>query len=219
MEDDGGSSPGVSTPHVSGSANHGTHTSPTADNGADDPTTEEDPPPLPPRLMDDSAPLPELADQDTSASSHQVTSEDGAGDPTYATVLAMTPNTADYHTHTTPTADNSAGDPTERPAPPPLPPRLVDDGASTPPVSESADQSTPHQITSDNGAGDSTYTSVLTTTPHAVSQPAATEKVSYEDIQKYQNKQVGFSIHLQMVYINCHVVSCSSFHDLFSINV
>ena len=113
VEDDGGSSPpGVSTPHV---PDHGTHTSSTADNGADDPIAEKNPPPLPPRL-DDSAPVSESEDQSASAS--------------------------------------------------------------------------PHQITSDNDAGEPTYTSVLTTTPHAVSQPAATENISYEDIQIYQNKQV-----------------------------
>ena len=54
---------------------------------------------------------------------------------------------ADHGTHTSPTADNSgASDPTGRPAeehPPPLPPRLMDDGASTPPLLESVDQSIP----------------------------------------------------------------------------
>ena len=120
MEDDGGSTPpGVSTPHLPGSADH---TSPTADNGADDPTAEEDPPPLPPRL-DDSALVSESADQGTSASPHQVTSDNDAGDPTYASILARTP---------------------------------------------------------------------------AVSQPAATEMVSYEDIQKYQNEQVCFFTRLRM---------------------
>ena len=134
MEDDGGSSPGVSTPHV---PDHGTCASPTctADSGADDPTAEKDPPPLPPRLMDDVA--------------------------------------------------------------------------STLPLSGSADQSTPPQVTTDGG-GDPTYALVLTTTPHAVSQPAATEKVSYEDIQKYQNEQVGFS-HICGWLCNCHAVSCLSF--------
>ena len=122
MVDDGGLSPGVSTPHVSGSANHCTHTSPTTDNHADDPTAEEDPPPLPPRL-DDSAHVSESA----------------------------------------------------------------------------AYQSTPHQVAADNGAGDPTYTPILTTTPNAVPPPAATVKISYEDIQKYQNEQVWFSTHLQMV--------------------
>ena len=174
MEDDGGSiSPDVFTPHVHASA------------------SEEDPPPLPTRLVDDSVPF---------------TSDNGAGDPTYASVLAKTPNavqvfcvSADSGSHTLPTADSGAGKSTERPAeehPPPLLPRLMDDGASTPPLSESADQSTP-QVTSDNG--DPTYTPILTTTPHAVSQPAATEKVSYEDIQKYQNEQVWFYTHLWMV--------------------
>ena len=98
----------------------------------------------------------------------------------------------DHGTHTSPTADNSSDDPTAEEDSPPLLPRLMDDGASTLPLSESADQSTPHQVTSDNGAGYPTYTSVLTTTPNAVSQPATTEKVSYEDIQKYQNEQVWF---------------------------
>ena len=192
VDDDG---PGVSTPHASGSADHGTHTSPTTDNGAGDPTAEENPPPLPPRLMDDGAQQSQSADQGTSASHHQVTSDNDAADPTYASVLAKTPNTvpgsADPHTHTSPTADNSANDPPGRLAeehPPPLPPRLMDDGASSAP--HSADQSTPHQVISDNGAGVPTYTPVLTTTPNAVSQPAATEKVSYEDIQKYQKEQV-----------------------------
>ena len=187
---DGGSiSPGVFTPHVQASA------------------AEEDPPPLPPRLMNDSVPASESADQSpANASPHQVTSDNinGAGDPTYASVLARTPNAvqvfcSDSGTHTLPTADNGAG---ERPAeehPPPLPPRLMDDVASTPGASESADHSTPCQVTSDNGTGDPTYAPVLTTTPHPVSQPAATEKVSYEDIQKYQNEQVWFSIHLWMV--------------------
>ncbi|MCG8626197.1 MAG: hypothetical protein MJE68_29895 [Proteobacteria bacterium] len=174
VADGGGSSPpGVLTPHVQASA------------------AEEDPPPLPPRLMDDGASTPHSADQSTP---HQVTSDNGAGDLTYASVLARTPHTvpgsADPHTHTSPAAENSADDPPGRPpeeCPPPLPPRLMDDGASTP---HSADQSTPHQVTSDNGPDDPTYASILTTTPHAVSQPAATEKVSYEDIQKYQNEQV-----------------------------
>ena len=193
MDDGGSTPPGVSTPLVSGSADSGTHTSPTADNGAGDTTAEEDPPPLPPRLINDSAPMSESVDQDTSALPHQVTSDNGAGDPTYAPVLARTPNavqeSADHCTHT---SDNGAGNLTERPAeepPPPLPLRLMDDGASTP---HSADQSTPHQVTSDNGAGDPTYAPVLTTTPNAVSQPAVTEKVNYEDIQKYQNEQVWF---------------------------
>ena len=149
VEDDGGSSPGVSTPHVPGSAYRSTHISPIAD-----------------------------------------------------------------CTHTSPAADSGVGDPTERPPeedPPPLPPRLMDDGASTPPVSDSADQSTPHQVTSDNVAGDPTYAPVLTRTPNAVSQPAATEKVSYEDIQKYQNKQVWFPHNLY----NSHVISCLSFHWSF----
>ena len=219
MEDDGGSTPpGVSTPHLPGSADH---TAPTADSGADDPTAEEDPPPLPPPLMDDSALVSESADQGTDVSPHQVTSDSGAGDPTYAPVLARTQNhvkvfcvSADRSTLTLPTADNGT---TERPAeeyPPPLPPRLMGDDAS---VSESADKGTPCQVTSDNG--DPTYTPVLTTTPNAVSQPAATEKVSYEDIQKYQNEQVHvwFSTHLQMHawLCDCHVVSCLSSHVFF----
>ena len=127
---------------------------------------------------------------------------DDGGSISPGVITANVSESADHGTHTSPTADNGAGDPTERPSeehPPPLPPRLMDDGASTPPVSDSADQSTPHQVTSDNGAGDSTYASVLATTPNAVSQPAATEKVPYEDIQTYQNEQVWFSIHLQMV--------------------
>ena len=144
-------------------------------------------PPLPPTVSESVA-------QDTSASPHQVT-DNGAGDPTFASVPARTAfgESADSGSCTLPTADSDAGDPTERPAeehPPPLPPRLMDDGASTP---HSADQSTPDQVTSDNGAGDPTYAPILTTTPNAVSQPAATERVSYEDIQKYQNEQVWFS--------------------------
>ena len=121
MEDDGGSSPGVPIPSVSGSADHGIHTSPTADNASNHPIGEEDPPPLPPS-------------------------------------------------------------------------RLMDDSAS---VSESADQGTPHQVTSDNGSP--TYAPVLTITPNAVPPPPETEKISYEDIQKYQNEQVWFSTHLRMV--------------------
>ena len=70
---------------------------------------------------------------------------------------------------------------------PPLPPRLMADGESTPLL---------HNV-----LGDPTYTPVLTTTPNAVSQPAATEKIRYEDIQKYRNKQVWFSTHLQMVIL------------------
>ena len=177
---------------------HGTHTLPTCttDNSSDDPTAEKDPPPLPPRLMDNSALVSESADQGTDASPHQV---NGAGDPTYAPVLTRTQNhvkefcvSADRSTHSLPTADSVTSDPTERPAeedPPPLPPRLMDDGTSTQPLSESGDQSTPHQVSSDSG--NSTYAPVFTTTPHAVNQPAATEKVSYEDIQKYQNEQVS----------------------------
>ena len=178
--DDGSSPPGVSTPHVPGSADHGTHTSSTtADNGAADPTAEKNSPPQPPRL-DDSAPVSDQGP--ASASPHQV---NGAGDPTYASVLARIPNTmqesADHHAYTSPAEENSAGDPPGRPAeecPPPLPPRLVDDGASTP---HSTDLSTPHHVTTDDG--DPTYAPVVTTTPHAVSQPAATERVPYEDIK------------------------------------
>lgn len=91
-------------------------------------------------------------------------------------------------------------------ATPPLPPGLMEDGVhvatphmppdhgvSTPPGSESADQQTitsPHQVTSDNGAGDPTYAPVLTKSSNTLPPPTATEKVSYEDIQRYQNKQV-----------------------------
>ena len=120
--------------------------------------------------------------------------DDGGSSPGVST-----PHAPDHGTHTLPTytTDNSSDDPTAEECPPPLPPRLMDDGASTP---HSEDQSTPHQVTSDNGAGDPTYASVLTTIPNTVSQPAATEKVSYEDIQISQNEQVHvwFTTHLQM---------------------
>ena len=103
-----------------------------------------------------------------------------------------TPHVPDHGTHTLHIADNGADDP------PPLPPRL-DDSAS---VSESADQGTsalPCQVTTDNETGGPTCAPVFTTTPYTVSQPAATEKVSYEDIQKYQNEQVWFSTHLRVL--------------------
>ena len=80
---------------------------------------------------------------------------------------------------------------------PPIPPRVMADGASTAPgvVHESADQHTtnalPQHITVDGGAGDPTYAPVLTTSPNAVCAPASTEKVSYKDILKFQNKQVS----------------------------
>lgn len=77
---------------------------------------------------------------------------------------------------------------------PPVPPRVMTDGASiTPPsiMPESAEQHTmvsPHQITTDNGP---TYAPVLTRLPNAVQTPASTEKVSYQDILRFQNQQVS----------------------------
>ncbi len=94
---------------------------------------------------------------------------------------------ADHGTH------NGAGVPTERPAEeqaPPLPPRLMDDGASIPEWADQGTHASPHQVTSHNGAGDPTYAPVLARSPNAVSQPAATEKVPYADIQRFQKQQV-----------------------------
>ncbi len=94
----------------------------------------------------------------------------------------------EHGTRTSPTADNGAGDPGEHP--PPLPPRLMTDDASTPPVSDQGTSASPHQVTGNNGAGGPTYAPVLATKPNAVAPPPESEMIPYEDIQWFQNQQV-----------------------------
>ena len=61
-------------------------------------------------------------------------------------------------------------------------------------MAESTDQHTgasPHQITTEDGASDPTYASVLPRSPNAVQTPPSTEMVSYQDILRFQNQQVS----------------------------
>ena len=103
--------------------------------------------------------------------------------------------------------------------PPPLPPRVVEDGESTPPLpprlvedgvtphvvanlashdshgdliqSQVNDKPPPDKITPDNGSSDPTYSQpVLPKASDTVTPPATTEKLTYDDIQGYQNQQV-----------------------------
>ena len=69
---------------------------------------------------------------------------------------------------------------------------------STPPVAISAahdvhgaDESPRDQISSDNGSSDPTYSQpVLPKSSSLVCAPPATERLVYDDIQGYQNKEV-----------------------------
>ena len=86
---------------------------------------------------------------------------------------------------------------------PPLPPRVMEDGVSTPTVlprpfvqDQENSVSPANQVTSDNGSSDPTYSQpVLPKSSNTVPPPAATEKLVYNNIQGFQNPQVIIMIH------------------------
>ena len=91
---------------------------------------------------------------------------------------------------------------------PPLPPRVTEDGVSTPTVPprpfihyHENSGSPAVQGTSDNDSSDPTYSQpVLPKSSNTVPPPAATERLVYDDIQGFQNPQVIIMIDTSALY-------------------